>query len=316
MAADSVPTVIPGITYFYPEKGAVLTGRDGKVELPLGEIPLPLLKEDFSEDMPSYDAVGRGLYHLLRANPDAVCADRYAFLLREAYPHLLAEMATHLVMLDKKDVDLPYLDRKITFLKVFSLLEPDNPRFPLEIGATYFEKGMTLAALGNTTLHFYSAEKFLRKAYLLSRDDAQVKSMLGDVCYFLGKYQDAAQFWDGIMTSVTQEAAVMIRKRTAAIASGAAPVIPLVDYLQAVGVALEAYEADDYEEAAAILLDVLDALPGFDGFQLPEISYLLGLCYLKLDMPKFAEQYLREALALRPGYSEALLELLNLGAAP
>lgn len=316
MAADSVPTVITGITYFYPEKGAVLTGRDGKVELPLGEIPLPLLKEDFSADMPSYDAVGRGLYHLLRANPDAVCADRYAFLLRAAYPHLLAEMATHLVMLDKKDVDLPYLDRKITFLKVFSLLEPENPRFPLEIGSTYFEKGMTLAALGNTTLHFYSAEKFLRKAYLLSRDDAQVKSMLGDVCYFLGKYQEAAQFWDGIMTSVTQEAAVTIRKRTAAIASGAAPVIPLVDYLQAVGVALEAYEADDYEEAAAILLDVLDALPGFDGFKLPEISYLLGLCYQKLDMPKFAEQYLREALALRPGYSEVLLELHNLGVAP
>jgi len=312
-ATALTPTEVAGISYYHPEAGAVLSARDGKVELTLGEIPIPLLKEDFTGDEPSYDAVGRGIYHLLRANPDAVFADRYAALLRDAYPHLLAELATHLVMLDKKDVDLPYLDRKISYLKVFSLLEPENPRFPLEIGATFFDKGMTLAALGNTTLHLFSAEKYLRKAFQLAPEDVQVKHMLGEVCYLLGKYNDAELFWSGIIDSVNEDAANKIRSKSAIISSGATPAVPLIDYLQAVGVALEAYEADDYEEAAAIILDVMEAVSGYDEFPLAEINYLLGLCYLKLDIPKYAEQYLREALRLRPGYAEAALELQKLG---
>jgi len=307
------PTEIVGISYYYSRQGAVLKARDGKVAIPLYGFPIPLLKDDFTTEEPSYDAVGRGIYHLLRANPDAVSAARYAELLRDAYPHLLAELATHLVMLDKKDVDLPYLDRKIAYLKIFSLLEPENPRFPLEIGATFLDKGMTLAALGNTTLHLFSAEKFLRRAHQLSPDDTQIMHMLGEVCYILGKYQDAAANWMAIIDKVNPDTADKIRTRTAAITTGNAPTIPVIDYLQAVGVALEAYESDDYEEAAAIILDVMDAVSGYDEFPLAEINYLLGLCYLKLDIPKYAEQYLREALLLRPDYNEAVVELQNLG---
>jgi tetratricopeptide (TPR) repeat protein len=310
---EIVPTRIAGITYYQPEPDAVLTARDGKVAIPLSGFPIPLLTEDFSTEMPSYDAVGRGIYHLLRANPDAVSADRYAALLRDAYPHLFAEMATHLVMLDKKDVDLPYLDRKIAYLKIFALLEPENPRFALEIGATYFDKGMTLAALGNTTLHLFSAEKFLRKAWQLAPDDIQARHMLGEVCYILGKYKDAAMLWNNIADVINQEAGDKIRSRVAAIASGNAPVIPVIDYLQAVGTALEAYESADYEEAAAIILDVMEAVSGYDEFPLAEINYLLGLCYLKLDIPGYAEQYLREAILIRPDYDEAAIELQNIG---
>jgi tetratricopeptide (TPR) repeat protein len=313
---DIVPTAVAGISYFHPKAGAVLTARDGKVEIPIDEFPLPLLNADFSGEEPSYDAVGRGIYHLLRFNPDAAFADRYAGLLRDAYPHLLAELATHLVMLDKKDVDLPYLDRKIAYLKIFSLLEPGNARFPLEIGATFFDKGMTLAALANTTLHLFSAEKFLRKAFLLSPDDVQVRHMLGEVCYMLGKYEDAAFMWGAVIDSVDPETAGKIRTRVALISTGDAPAVPAVDYLQAVGVALEAYESGDYEEAAVIILDVMEAVSGYDGFPLAEISYLLGLCYLKLDIPKYAEQYLREALLIQPGHEEAAAELQKLGVDP
>lgn len=312
---DIVPTKIPGIVYFHAEPGAVLSARDGKVDIPLYGFPVPLLKEDFSTEPPSYDAVGRGIYHLLRANPDAVLAERYAVLLRDAYPHLLAELATHLVMLDTKDVDLPYLDRKIAYLKIFSLLEPENSRLPLEIGATFYAKGMTLAALGNTTLHLFAAEKFLRKAYQLSPADVQIRHMLGEVCFILGKYEDAALFWNGISEGLHKNDADTITARTALIKSGNLPALPVIDYLQAVGVALEAYEADDFEEAAAILLDVMDAVSVYDEFPLAEVHYLLGLCYRKLDIPKYAENHLRQALLLRPGYEEAALELQSLGVA-
>ncbi len=307
------PTKVAGITYYQPQDGAVLSARDGKVELPLGDFPLPLLNEDFSDQAPSYDAVGRGLYHLLRANPDAVFADRYAALFRDAYPHLLAELATHLVMLDKKDVDLPYLDRKIAYLKIFSLLEPENHRFPLEIGSTFVAKGMTLAALGNTTLHLFAAEKFLRQAFNLCPDDIQTRHLLGEVCYILGKYEAAADLWSTISDAVSSEAAAKINSRLDLIARGDAPAIPAIDYLQAVGVALEAYEARDYEEAAAIILDVIDVISGIEELPLAEINYLLGLCYVRLDIPRYAEQYLRAALLLSPDYAEALQELQKLG---
>lgn len=312
-ATASKPTETAGISYYYPEAGAVLSARDGKVAMPLDGYPLPLLNEDFSKAEPSYDAVGRGLYYLLRANPDAAFADRYAALLKDAYPHLLAELATHLVMLDKKDVDLPYLDRKINYLKIFSLLEPASHRFPLEIGATFVEKGLTLAALGNTTLHLFSAEKYLRKALDLDPADIQTRHMLGEVCYLLGKYKETSSLWHDIVADVSPEVSENITKKIESIAAGKAPLIPAVDYLQAVGVALEAYESGDCEEAAAILLDVIDAVSGFEEFPLAEIHYLLGLCYLRLDIPKYAEQYFRRTLELNPDYAEAMQELQKLG---
>jgi tetratricopeptide (TPR) repeat protein len=312
-AHQAEPRRIKGITYHHPAPGEVLTGRDNKVTIPLGEFPLPLLQEDSTADMPSYDAVGRGLYHLLRADPDAPFAERYAALLKDAYPHLLAELATHLVMLDKKDVDLPYLDRKINYLKIFSLLEPDNHRFPLEIGATLVDKALNLAAIANTTLHLFAAEKYLRKAYQLHPDDIQTRHLAGEVCFFLGKYADAEQFWRDIAGSLQADAAARIRRRCSQIASGTLPAVPVVDYLQAVGVALEAYESADYEEAAAIILDVLDAVSEVEGLPLAEINYLLGLCYVRLDIPRYAEQYLRQAVLLSPGYDEALQELTRLG---
>jgi len=312
-ATNMKPTETAGIAYYYPQAGAVLAARDGKVEMPLDGTPLPLLSEDFSAAEPSYDAVGRGLYYLLRANPDAAFADRYAALLRDAYPHLLAELATHLVMLDKKDVDLPYLDRKINYLKIFSLLEPASHRFPLEIGATYVEKGLTLAALANTTLHLFSAEKYLRKALDLDATDIQTRHMLGQVCYLLGKYQETSSLWHDIITVVTPEVAEKIKQRLELIAAGKASLIPAVDYLQAVGVALEAYESGDYEEAAAIILDVIDAVAGFEESPLAEINYLLGLCYVRLDIPIYAEQYFHRTLELCPDYPEAMQELQKLG---
>jgi len=294
----------------------MLHARDGKVQIAYGDLVVPLLEDDYAAldgGEPSYDAVGRGVYHLLRLNPDLPLAGRYASLLKEAYPHLLAELATHLVMLDKKDVDLPYLDRKINYLKIFALLEPDNHRFPLEIGVTFVEKGLTLAAMGNTTILLYRAETYLRQAFSMNPDDVQVRHQLGEVCYLLGRYGEAAGLWEPILGQIPAEVSEKLSRRIDQIRTGNLPLVPPVDFLQAVGVALEAFEADDFEEASAIILDVIDALGQFDEFPLAEINYMLGLCYVRLEIPRYAEQYLRSALQLRPDFPEAEQELRLLG---
>lgn len=312
------PLRIPGISYYYPPEGASLKARDGRVDLDYGGIPVPLMDDDFnalSGSEPTYDAVGRGVYQLLRSNPDAPFADRYALIFRDAYPHLFSEVATELVMLDKKDVDLPYLDRKINYLKIFALLEPDNHRFPLEIGATFIDKALTIAALGKTTIYLFAAEKYLGRAHALAADDLQTRQLAGEVAFLLGKYDAAAGFWEGIEGSLPENAAKTVAARLSRITAGEFPLVPAIDYLQAVGVAMEAFEFGDYEEAAAIILDVLDAISQYEELPLAEINYLLGLCYLKLDIPRYAEQYLRRAVDLRPDFNEAREELAGMGVA-
>ncbi len=315
-ATPSIPGSIQGISFYTPPLTAILHARDGKVQIPYGDISIPLLEEDYSSlagEEPSYDAIGRGIYHLLRHNPDLPMADRYAALLKEGYPHLLAELATNLMMLDKKDVDLPYLDRKINYLKIFSLLEPESHRFPLEIGATYLAKGLTLAAMGNVTILLYQSEKYLRTAFAMNPEDVQIRHQLGEICYLLGRYEEAADLWESVLQQLPEEISSRLNSRIKQIRTSELPPVPPVDFLQAVGVALEAYEAEDWEEAAAIIIDVIGALQQFDEFPLAEINYLLGLCYVRLGIPRYAEQYLRAALQLRPDFTEAAEELRNLG---
>lgn len=309
------PTPISGISYYTSPGDGTVTGLDGRVGIPLGGLPVPLMDDDhlaLAGEPPSYDAVGRGIYHALRANPDCAYRESYALILRDGYPHFLAEMASHIVMLDKKDVDIAYLDRKINYLKVFALIEPDNCRFPLEIGMTYLDKGLRLAALHQVTRSLYRAEEFLRKALFLSPGDKMVRHQLGEVCYLLGKYDDTLSCWRGILSQLAGEEADQMERRLARIAEGVFPRVPAVDYLEAVGAAFALHQQGECEEAAAILLDVLDDTVFREEFPLPEISYILGLCCANLGMPRHAEDYFRAALQANPAYAEARTALAEL----
>ena len=73
------------------------------------------------------------------------------------------------------------------------------------------------------------------------------------------------------------------------------------------------FQAGAFDEAAAIMHDVVDD-PVFSlDFPLPEVLHTLGLCYAHLGMPKYAEQYLQEALAADPQHEGARAALAELG---
>jgi len=309
------PTPIHGIRYYQPPKDAILTGLDGRVSIPYADIPIPLLEEDYRAldgVCPSYDVVGRGIYQALRTNPDCILAGRYAQLLKEAYPHYLSELASHILMLEHKDVEVSYLDRKINYLKIFALIEPENPQFPLEIGVTLLDRGMRLSALHLSTVTLYRAEDFLRRALLLSPDHVTVRNKLGEVCYILGKYQDAAQFWHGILPALDAEEAQKLEVRLESIAEKRLPQIPAVDYLEAVGAAFSLFDQGKFEEAAAIFQDIIGDTFFCEQFSIPEIYYFLGLCCVNMNMPRYAEEYLQEALQLNPDYQDARNALAQL----
>jgi tetratricopeptide (TPR) repeat protein len=283
------PTKLDGIRYFTPPAGFVLTGRDGMVNIPWNEKPaMPLLAEDFpvgeESVTPDYDMVGRGIYQALRLNPDCFGATEYAAILKEAYPHIISELGGQIIMLDAKEVDTPYLDRKINFLKIMTLLEPNNAGLHLEIARTFSDKGSRLGTLHQAVDSWYGAEKYLKKALELDSADYHVAYEYGEALYVLGRYEQAAASWQQLPDCLETPERRKIEARIAAIRAGKLPLVPPVDYLTAIAVAVESHHAGRTDEAAAIIEDVL-ADPVFaEQFPMNEVYFLLGTCYQEMGM--------------------------------
>ena len=303
------PTPLAGISYVTPPQGAILTARDGRATVIFEGFPLPLREDDARglgpDELPGYDAVGDGLYQALRLNPGCTFADRYALMLRDAYPHLVADLATHLLMLEQKDVDVLYLDRLITALRIFLLMEPENPRFLAQIGRVYREKGLRLSALNQTTRNLYQSQSYLLRARILTPHDPDLLLLLGDVSWLLGKYDEASDCFNAARAVGVGERAGELEERLARLEAAAHPLVPAVDYLEAIGVALQLHQQQEYAEAAAILWDILDDEIFREQCPLPEVNYLLGRCYEALTMPRYAEECYAEALVKWPDYEEA-----------
>jgi tetratricopeptide (TPR) repeat protein len=289
------PTKLVGIRYFTPPVGYVLTGRDGRVNILWeGNPPIPLLEEDYpaaeESGAPDYDMVGRGIYQALRLNPECTFASEYADILKDAYPHVVSELGGQIVMLDAREVDTPYLDRKINFLKIMALMDPDNAGLCLEIARTFTEKGSRLATLHQAVSSWYGAEKFLKKALELGLDDRHAAYEYGEALYVLGRYEQAADVWVEMLPRLKPGEKARVEARIAAILAGKLPLVPPVDYLTALSVAIEARHAGHNDEAAAIIEDVL-ADPVFaEQFPVNEIYYLLGTCYQEMGMANEAAQ--------------------------
>jgi len=314
--APEQPTRIPGIVYYTPPAGTVVTGLDGKVSLTLGSEPLPLLEEDFQKlsDLPTYDMVGRGVYQALRAEPGCRYCERYAEILKEGYPHYLSELASHVIMLGEKDVEVPYLERRVKLLRIFALLEPENPHFPLEIGATLLEKGCRFSALQLSTVTLYQAQAYLDRALELAPEDARARSTQAEVCFLLGHYPKAAALWEKLLPEVGEQSAAQIRGRLERIATGKLPRVPAVDYLEAIAGALNLKQEGELHEAVDILTDVMEDAHFADDFPMPEIPYLLALCCQEMGRTKDARSYLEQALRVDAQFAEARLALEKLEA--
>jgi len=291
MSTSSAPqlTKLEGIRYYTPPAGFVLSGRDGMVCIPWGDKPpIPVQEEDFpiveGGAVPDYDMVGRGIYQALRQNPECAFAADYAAVLKEAYPHIISELGGQIIMLDAKEVDTPYLDRKINFLKIMALLDPGNAGVHLEIARTFSDKGSRLSTLHQAVSSWYGAEKALSKALELDPANHLATYEYGEALYVLGRYEQAAAAWQDSTTGLGISDQRKIEARIAAILAGKLPLVPPVDYLTAISVAVEAHHAGRNDDAAAIIEDVL-ADPVFaEQFPMNEIYYLLGTCYQEMGM--------------------------------
>ncbi|MHB8121723.1 MAG: tetratricopeptide repeat protein [Desulfuromonadaceae bacterium] len=296
---QSQPTKMEGIIYFTPPEDYLLCGRDGRVAIQWADKPpVPLLEEDFAaaeaSGAPDYDMVGRGIYQALRLNPDCVGAARYAAILKEAYPHIVSDLGGQIIMLDAKEVDTPYLDRKINFLKIMALLDPDNAGLPLEIARTYVDKGSRLSSMQHAVSCWYAAEKQLKTSLDLNPGDIHAAYEYGETLYVLGRYEQAAEVWSELIDLVAPAERARVEARIAGILAGKLPLVPPLDYLTALAVAVEQRHNGFVDDAAAIIKDVLSDEIFADQFPLNEVYYLLGTCYQEIGlMDEAAEAFKR-----------------------
>lgn len=278
------PTPLDGVRYFTPPDEYILSGRDGLVEIMWrGRPPIPLLDDDFTaldaDGIPDYDMVGRGIYQALRLNPDCTGAAGYAAVLKDAYPHIISELGGQIIMLEAREVDAPYLDRKINFLKIMALLDPDNAGLPLEIARAYVDKGSRLSSMQHAVSCWYAAEKQFETALVLAPDDRTAAYEYGEALYMLGRYAQAAEVWSRLADFLEPAERTRVEARVAGISAGKLPIVPPLDYLTALSVAVELHHSGFSDDAAVIIADVL-ADPVFaEQFPLNEVYYLLGTCY-------------------------------------
>lgn len=283
------------IRYFTPPPDYFLTGRDGLVNIPwLDNPPIPLLEDDYilaeKNGSPDYDMVGRGIYQLLRYDPECDSAARYAAVLKEAYPHIVSDLASQIVMLDIREVDAPYLDRKINFLKIMALLDPENSGLPLEIARTFADKGSRLSTMHQAVSSWYAAEKYLQKAREMEPTNQDAAYEYGEALYVLGRYERAADVWSEALPLFDPAARARLEARIAGILAGKIPMVPPLDYLTALSVAVEEHHAGRNDEAAAILEDVLSDTVFAEQFPMNEVYYLLGSCYKEIGLMAEAAQ--------------------------
>ena len=277
-------TPLSGITYFTPPDDYLLSGRDGMVAILWhGRPPIPLLAEDFSfleaGCPPDYDMVGRGIYQALRLNPDCVGAAEYAAVLKEAYPHIISELGGQIIMLEAKEVDTPYLDRKINYLKIMALFEPDNTGLLLEIARVYVDKGSRLSSMQHAVTCWYAAEAQLKIVLARNPADTRVAYEYGEALYVLGRYEQAAEIWSELLSHLESKERARLEARIAGILAGKTPLVAPLDYLTALSVAVEQHHNGYSDDAAAIIQDVLADQVFSEQFPMNEVYYLLGTCY-------------------------------------
>lgn len=286
------PTPLEGISYFQPPADYRITGRDGRVDI-LFEFPIPLADDDYRAALeqggPDYDQVGQGMFRALRQNPSCHYAVDYARVLQEGYPHLIAEIGGEAIMLDARELDPPYLDRKVTLLRIMALLEPDNAGLWREIGRTLMEKGSRLEACHQAVQSWYGAESHLTRSLELDPEDLHTRYQLGETHYVLGHYEQARDLWTPLQDRLQGEERTRLAARLEAIRQGTLPRLPAVDYLTALSVAIEQQQEQQHYEAAAIVEDILADAVFCSQFPMGGVYRFLEQCYRTLNLPDKAE---------------------------
>ncbi len=292
--------------FWTPPEGRVVLAGAERQPIPLPRIPLPLHPSALADGDPADDAIGCGIYDYLRQFPDCTHNRLYAELLRDAFSHYIADLAATIVMLDHKEVDAPYVQRKVSSLKILSLLDPDNVGLQLHLGLSYLDLGLMFSELRCCRGHLLSAMKHLQRVATCRPDDAPALNALGQVDYLFGDYPAAARRWRRAAGILGEgEAANSLLSKAAAIEGSELPDHPLVDELETIGEAMALQAAGEVRQALVLLERLEEQGRVVIEFPSAQFYFLLGVCRQACGETAGAFDAYERALALDPAFHQA-----------
>lgn len=293
--------------FWLPPEGMTLTTGPDNEEISVAQILIPLHVKDLeAAAQPSEKMIGEGLYDYLRRFPDCPKNQEYAQILKEAYPFYLADLGSQLIMLDAKEVDPAFIRRKISMLKILALVDADNFALLQKIGTAYFDYALIYTELINVKRELGAARLWLEKARRLQPDDIVNLNYLAQICYFSGGYPQAKLYWRIIADKLEEGASKSeLLARINKIENGDLPRQPLIDSLEAIGIAMEHYHINEYADACLIMerLEEEATLP--TELPNPEFFYFLALCREKAEKPAEAFESFTKTLETDPQHQAA-----------
>lgn len=293
--------------FWIPAAGASVGVGAERHPYPLPSLPLPVHPQALREGSPSDAAIGQGVYDYLRQFPDCPHNRDYAELLRDAYPHFLADLGAHILMLQNKEVDGLYVRRKLNYLKILALLEPQNAGLLQSIGITCYELAMTFSEFGRARHHLLGAFRYLRAALQLQPDNAYLGNYLAQTNYLLGDFPVALELWRRLVETLPEgRARDALAKRILAIEAGEVPDHPPVDDLERVGLALACFGNRELGAACEIMERLEEEGTILREFPSPEFHYFLGICRSRTGDAGGAFAAIETALELDPEHGPAL----------
>ncbi len=286
-----------------PEPGHTINIGPEQAPFVLPQIPLPIHSVSLKEGEPSADAVGQGAYDYLRQFPGCPNNTAYAELLRDAYPHFLADAGSQILMLDHKEVDSYYIRRKITLMKILALLDGNNCGLLERLGIEYYNLSQMFSEFGECRQYLVKAMAYFCRILKMKPDNLTALNYLAEIDFLFGDYPAAITRWQQVIDSLEAgpaRNALMAKVET--LSAEGTPEYPLIDDFELIGAAMECYGGGKIAEATTTL-DIIEERGIFTAaFPCPEFYYMLGICRSKNGDQGGAFKALEKALALDPEY--------------
>lgn len=291
--------------FWLPPEGCMVHVGPEQQPVLLPRIPLPIKSGGLS-GLPGDNAIGEGVYDYLRQFPDCPHNVAYAQLLRQAYAHFLADLASHIVLLDAKDVEPAYVLRKLSYLKVLLLLDPGNTGLLWQLCQGFYGLAMTFTELPQVRRYLLEAMRFGQSVLKLHADDPAALNLMAEIDVLFGDYPSAITRFRRLLEVLDEpRLAERVATRLESCQETGFPDHPLVDDLESVGMAMQLYASQDYR-AATEILERLEEDGYFSGeFRSADFLCLLGMCRAKSGDLSGAFDALSQSLAMAPDHEQA-----------
>jgi tetratricopeptide (TPR) repeat protein len=281
MSKTLSPSTDESFVFWTPPAGMTLSiGEDEQLKLPA--FPLPLCATDAPDDLsvtPSERLIGEGIYEYLCANPETERAAVYADILRQAYPFLISDIGSQLLLLDARPHDDVALQKKIPLLKILLQLDENNFGLLHKLGVSCFNLAMHPNHLTAAGEHLKCARLWLEKARRIRPQDVHNLNHLGQVCYLSGNYHQAKLYWLNVVNQMDNDKEqAQLQHRLDLISEGGFPVLALQFQLEQMGQAKKLFATGDISQAYDLIEklvhqgELLQELPSADFY------HLIGIC--------------------------------------